>query len=145
MRGKQNGVQAKILHLNSRAFYVPCSSHSLNLIVNDAIGSCFGKVTFFDIVQHLFVFLSSSTQRWNVLRQFVKGLTLKALCETRWASRIGALKPLRHQLREIIQALESFWNIELHVSPVTATKNKSESRAVLQKIDFKFVCCLHLV
>ncbi|XP_065664761.1 zinc finger MYM-type protein 1-like [Hydra vulgaris] len=142
MRGKQNGVQAKILHLNSRAFYVPCSSHSLNLVVNDAVGSCLDAVTFFDIVQHLFVFFSSSTQRWNVLRQFVKGLTLKGLCETRWASRIDALKPLRHQLREIIQALESFWNIELPVSSVTATKNKTESRALLQKIDFKFVCCL---
>ncbi|XP_065651140.1 uncharacterized protein LOC136079335 [Hydra vulgaris] len=33
MRGKQNGVQAKILHLNSRAFYVPCLSYSLNLVV----------------------------------------------------------------------------------------------------------------
>ena len=45
-------------------------------------------------------------------------------------------------MREIIQALESFWNIELPVSSVTATKNKSEPRALLQKIDFKFVCCL---
>ena len=99
MRGKQNGVEAKILHLNSRAFYVPCSSHSLKFVVNDAVGSCLDAVTFFDIVQHLFVFFSSSTQRWNVLRQFVKGLTLKGLCETRWASRIDALKPLRHQLR----------------------------------------------
>ena len=45
-------------------------------------------------------------------------------------------------MKEIIQALESFWNIELPVSSVTATKNKSESRALLQKIDFKFVCCL---
>ncbi|XP_065659022.1 uncharacterized protein LOC136083546 [Hydra vulgaris] len=110
--------------------------------VNDAAGSFLDAVTLFDIVQHLFVFFSSSTQRWNVLREFVEGLTLKGLRETRLANRIDALKSLRHQLREIIQALKSFWNIELPVSSVTATKNKSESRALLQKIDFKFVCCL---
>ena len=45
-------------------------------------------------------------------------------------------------MREIIQALESFWIIELPVSSVTATKSKSESRAQLQKIEFKFFCCL---
>ena len=45
-------------------------------------------------------------------------------------------------MREIIQVLESFWNIELPVSSVKATKNKSEFRTLLQKIDFKFVCCL---
>ena len=55
IRGKQNGVQAKILYLNSRAFYVPCSSHSLNLVVNDAVGSCLDAVTFFDFVQHFYI------------------------------------------------------------------------------------------
>ncbi|XP_047142378.2 zinc finger MYM-type protein 1-like [Hydra vulgaris] len=31
MRGKYNGVQARIRQLNPRAFFVPCSAHSLNL------------------------------------------------------------------------------------------------------------------
>lgn len=36
MKGKNLGVQNRILQINPRAFYVPCSSHSLNLVVNDA-------------------------------------------------------------------------------------------------------------
>ena len=125
MRGKQSGVQAKILHLNSRPFYVPCSSHSLNLIVNDAVGSCLGKVTFFDIVQHLFVFFSFSTQRWNVLPQFVKGIkTIKTSTERDNTS-------FRKLLEYRVTCISS-----------NSNKNKSVSRVLLQKIDFKFVCCL---
>ncbi|XP_065654874.1 uncharacterized protein LOC136081484 [Hydra vulgaris] len=135
IRGKQNGVQAKILHLNSRAFYASCS---LNLVVNDAVGSCLDAVTFFDIVQHLFVFSSSSTQRWNVLRQFVKGLTLEGLCETRWASRIDALKSLRHQLRSEIKIERDNTSFR----KLLEYRTTCIFRALLQKIDFKFVCCL---
>nr|XP_012560061.2 zinc finger MYM-type protein 1-like [Hydra vulgaris] len=36
MKGKENGVQRKILDINPRAFFIPCSAHSLNLVVNDA-------------------------------------------------------------------------------------------------------------
>ncbi|KAK4876332.1 hypothetical protein RN001_012754 [Aquatica leii] len=31
MRGEKSGVQTRIRNINPRAFYVPCSSHSLNL------------------------------------------------------------------------------------------------------------------
>ncbi|CAH0551202.1 unnamed protein product [Brassicogethes aeneus] len=36
MKGKNSGVQRRILDKNPRALFVPCSSHSLNLVVNDA-------------------------------------------------------------------------------------------------------------
>ncbi|GFW99154.1 DUF4371 domain-containing protein [Trichonephila clavipes] len=35
MRGEKSGVQSRIITLNSRSIYVPCSSHSLNLVIND--------------------------------------------------------------------------------------------------------------
>ncbi|XP_052824030.1 zinc finger MYM-type protein 1-like [Octopus bimaculoides] len=35
MKGKDNGVQRRLLNNNSRAYLVPCSTHSLNLLVND--------------------------------------------------------------------------------------------------------------
>lgn len=36
MMGHKQGVQARILQINERALRVPCSSHTLNLVVSDA-------------------------------------------------------------------------------------------------------------
>lgn len=36
-RIKQNGVQKRILDINPRAFYILCNSHSLYLVVNNAV------------------------------------------------------------------------------------------------------------
>jgi len=56
MRGKHNGLQKRILNINPRAFFVPCSAHSLNLVVNDAAHISHETVTFFDLVQEIYVF-----------------------------------------------------------------------------------------
>jgi hypothetical protein len=54
MEGKRSGVQHKILCMNSRAFFIPCNSHSLNLVVNDAAMSSKDAVSYFGVVQKLF-------------------------------------------------------------------------------------------
>ena len=35
MKRKEAGVQARLLEINSKALYVPCANHSLNLVVVD--------------------------------------------------------------------------------------------------------------
>lgn len=145
MRGRHSGVQSRILNLNPRAFFVPCSAHTLNLVVNDSASCCVEGITFFDIIQHLYVFFSSSTQRWALLKKHITGFTLKSLSETRWASRIDALKPLRYHLKEVIAALYDCMNEDgqPNVTTVTAARNKSEATAILQKIEkYKFICSL---
>jgi|UniRef100_A0A2S2Q9X7 hypothetical protein len=47
MRGKHSGVQRRIRNINHRAFFVACSAHSLNLIVNDAVKSSLETIQFF--------------------------------------------------------------------------------------------------
>lgn len=64
---KRNGVQRRILDINPRAFFVPCSAHSLNLVVNDAAKCCLEATAFFDLVQRVYVYFSASTHRWEVL------------------------------------------------------------------------------
>ena len=68
MKGKENGVQRRILDVNPRALFVPCSVHTLNLIVNDAAKCCLEATAFFDLVQRVYVFFSASTRRWEVLK-----------------------------------------------------------------------------
>lgn len=60
MRGKHIGLQKRILDVCPRASYVPCSAHSLNLVVNDAVKVSFESMDFFNLVQELFVYFSSS-------------------------------------------------------------------------------------
>lgn len=56
MRGKHNGLQKKILKINSRAFFVLCSAHSLNLVVNDAATICHETGNVFNLIQEIYVF-----------------------------------------------------------------------------------------
>lgn len=58
MKGVRSGVQARLLNINPRAFFMPaCASHSLNLLLCDAAKSTPRAVTFFGIVGRLcFIF-----------------------------------------------------------------------------------------
>jgi len=60
MKGKNNGVQRKILDINPRAFFVPCNSHSLNLVINAAM-YCLNAISFFNLIQSIYAYFSSST------------------------------------------------------------------------------------
>ncbi|CAG9814624.1 unnamed protein product [Phaedon cochleariae] len=53
MKGKNIGLQKRILDINPRALYVPCAAHTLNLVVNDAASSSGEIYGFFDVVQEV--------------------------------------------------------------------------------------------
>ncbi|KAG8429796.1 hypothetical protein GDO86_019188 [Hymenochirus boettgeri] len=146
MKGKSKGVQAQVRGLNPRAFYVPCNSHSLNLVISDAATSCVEAVGFFGIIQSLYVFFSASTQRWNVLKQHLatthQWFTLKPLSTTRWESRIDAVKAVRNQLGNIDDALTAVME-DPTLTGTTKSKTISDVRGLQKKIcNFKFVCGL---
>ncbi|KAJ8871112.1 hypothetical protein PR048_027416 [Dryococelus australis] len=112
MKGMHSGVQKIILDMNKRAFYMPCSSHSLNPVLNDAAMSSQYAVTLFYIVKKL-MFLPLQ------LGNHVLSLTLKSLSNTRWESRIEALISLRYQIGKVYNAvviniLENFDCITAH-------------------------------
>lgn len=92
MSGKYQGMQALILKLNPYAVFVPCCTHSLNLVGKTAICTCPTAVHFFEFVQQLFVFFTASTARYQILNEKVSTLntknkvyTLKSLSTTRWS------------------------------------------------------------
>ncbi|XP_050125607.1 uncharacterized protein LOC126602781 [Malus sylvestris] len=49
MKGKHQGVQKRLLDINPRAFYMPCGSHCLNLIVCDMINMVSTKLQYEDM------------------------------------------------------------------------------------------------
>ncbi|GJQ65503.1 hypothetical protein Trydic_g7605 [Trypoxylus dichotomus] len=53
MKGSYSGVQARILEINPKAFYIPCESHSLNLLICDAAKCSHKAITFFGIIKEV--------------------------------------------------------------------------------------------
>ncbi|XP_063819320.1 zinc finger MYM-type protein 1-like [Pseudophryne corroboree] len=142
MKGKENGVQRRIMDINPRALFVPCSAHSLNLVVNDAAKCCLEATSFFALVQHVYVYFSASTRRWDVLMCHVPSLTVKPLSETRWESRIDALKPLRFQLGDIYDALSEIYN-DNTLTGASGNTSRIEAQGLAKGIsNFKFVISL---
>ena len=136
MKGKNKGVQARLLVKNPRAFYVPCSAHTLNLTVSDAAKASTDASRFFGNVEKVYNLFAGSTQRWAILRQFVD-LTLKSWSETRWESRIKSIEALRYQAEKVREALLEVRNKA--TDPVVAV----EANSLAEEIgSFRFqICC----
>lgn len=100
MKGKVTGVQARLLKENPRAFFSPGVCHNYNLVLGDVGKICPEALTFFGILQRLYVLFSASSKRWLVLLKCVKELTVKPLCDTRWECRIQSAKAVRLQIGE---------------------------------------------
>ena len=134
MKGKHKGVQKKVLEVNPRAFYTPCGCHSLNLALCDMANSCLKAKYFFGIVQCIYILFSSSTKRWKILQDNVKGLTLKLLSQTHWESQVECVKAIRFQVPEIKVALTHL--VETSDDPKTFRDAKS---LLLDIMDFEFL------
>ncbi|XP_065651179.1 uncharacterized protein LOC136079371 [Hydra vulgaris] len=85
MSGIYSGVQARIKDVISLADFVPCSTYSLNLIGMCAASCCEEANNFFSFIQNLYVYFSSLTYRWSLLKKY-NNSTLKSLSDTRWSA-----------------------------------------------------------
>lgn len=105
MSGKIKGVRSRIQQKYPAALFSPCAAHSLNLVGIHAASSFPEMKTFFESVNRLYVLFSSSPERWSSLLDDVCG-SLHGLSDTRWSSRIEAVRPIAQKLPSILKALE---------------------------------------
>ncbi|XP_075715601.1 zinc finger MYM-type protein 1-like [Rhinoderma darwinii] len=105
MSGRIKGVRARIQERYPTAIFCPCAAHSLNLVGVHAAASCPEMKTFFGSVNRLYILFSSSPERWNTLLEEV-GRSLQGLSDTRWSSRIEAVRPIAQKLPSVLKALE---------------------------------------
>ena len=111
MKGKEAGLQARILKINPKALFVPCANHSLNLVVVGSAKSSTKALLFFGVLTQLYS-LFSSTQCWTILKKHVQ-LSLKYPSATRWESRINCIIPLQYHYSHIVAALKELVNYSL--------------------------------
>ena len=84
----------------------------------------------------IFVFFSSSTTRWEVLKSKVKK-TVKKHCENRWSSYYNAVEVIQENFDEIISCLEHF------EGGLFSSETKSDAYLLLHSLQqFTFVSLL---
>lgn len=134
MVGKHQGVQTRILTENPRAFFVPCTAHSLNLQLGDMALSVPMAMTFFGTIQRFYTIFAGSAERWDILTKHLPKITLKPLSETRWECRLQSVKPIRFCMSNIHNAL-----IELSET-TNDPKIKSEAQSLAEYgMNFEFI------
>lgn len=138
MKGKNQGVQKRLLNINPRAFYTACGAHSLNLTLCDMAKSCGKAKDFFGIIQRIYTIFAKSTKRWQILKDNIEGLTLKSVSSTRWESRIDSVKAIRFQISNIREALLQV--AETDTDDITSSEAKSLATNDLG--DFEFVVAI---
>ena len=93
-------------------------------------------VTFIGIMDKIFVFFSSSTTPWEVLKSKVKK-TVKKHCETKWSLYYNAVEVIQENVDEIISCLEHFEGGRF------SSETKSDAYLLLQSLQqFTFVSLL---
>lgn len=106
MAGKYSGLQARIKEKCKFAIFVPCAVHSLNLVGVHAAACVLEVTSFFQLVQKLYNFFSSSTHRWNILTECLgSNKVIKCLSETRWSACADAVGALHRGYKQILKAL----------------------------------------
>ncbi|KAM1011832.1 hypothetical protein ACFX2C_047128 [Malus domestica] len=63
MKGKNKGVQSRVLEINPRAFCTSCGYHCLHLALCDMVNCCPKAMSFFLVLQRIYTLFSSSTKR----------------------------------------------------------------------------------
>ena len=104
-------MQSRIIRLAPYATFIPCFGHSLNLVGKEAASSGSEAVSFFDLIQALYVFFTASTSRHKKLfdvlqKKDVPVFMPKRLSDTRWSCRFDAVQAVKNGYEEIMNVLQ---------------------------------------
>ncbi|XP_047137597.1 uncharacterized protein LOC105844131 [Hydra vulgaris] len=91
----------------------------------------------------IYSYFSGSPSRWQVFRSYFPDFTVKSLNDTRWESRINALKPLRYNLGKIYNALMQIFEDPRLQTTSVGNSSRNEAKWLANSICiFKFMVTL---
>uniref|UniRef100_A0A667Y0C5 HAT C-terminal dimerisation domain-containing protein n=1 Tax=Myripristis murdjan TaxID=586833 RepID=A0A667Y0C5_9TELE len=112
MSGAVRGVQVRFREKHPEALYIHCYAHELNLILCSTCKAIPEARDFFDLLECLYSFFSTSLIHHQKLQEFQKQLEvgdrqLVQLSQTRWACQIESVNAILQNLPALIQTLGS--------------------------------------
>jgi hypothetical protein len=133
MKGKNSGVQGRILDQNPLAFLMPCGCHDLNPVLRDAAKSSVKPVILFGVLRRLYSLFAPPVNCWNILTDRVKSFILKRLNDTRWEAKTASVKAVRYRIVDAHYALSTLTEREERYDPEIAHEavNLSQRRKIL--------------
>ena len=115
MRGRYSGLAARVQEVESRAIYIHCHAHQLNLALQSACCAVRDIRNVLGTVSSLYNFLEGSAKRHAKLAEIQHAsstgssnhpaVTLKRLCETRWSSRYRSVHAVFSNYSAILETL----------------------------------------
>lgn len=122
-----------------------CCSHNLNLVISDAAKSHQKIINFFDTVQAIFNFFSSSGPRWALLAfnsdisNKIRAKVFKKVCPTRWEARYDAVFALKTRFVDVLKVLTQI--------VLTSSKTNEKNLAMglkkqIENREFVLILCL---
>ena len=129
MSGEFNGAQKNLSELVGREIpYIPCQAHRCNTVIEHSCNASVIVREMFEILQALYVFFTSSTKRFQPLKDQINKvencLMLRNLSKTRWSARA-----------ESIQAVWTSFEVILDV--LHTVSNKADIKAKTQALSLK--------
>ena len=115
MSGVRNGVQALIKWEASRALYVHCLAHSLNLCVQEVTKKCVNVRNVMDFIYELVQLIKFSPKRLHVFETLKRNVVvnggdstprLRTLCPTRWTVRHTSINSILLNYNTFLETLE---------------------------------------
>ena len=115
MSGIRNGVQALVKQEESKALYVHCLAHNLNLCLQDASRKCKILRNTMDFIYDLIQLIKFSPKRLTIFENFRKEVTfnngeitssLRVLCPMRWTVRHASISSILKDYKILQSTLE---------------------------------------
>ena len=115
MSGEFNGAQKNLLELVGRDIpYIPCQAHRCNTVIKHSCNASVIVTEMFEILQALYVFFTSSTKRFQPLKdEIVKVencLMLRNQSKTRWSARAESIQAVWTSFEVILDVLHTITN-----------------------------------
>lgn len=133
MAGKYSGLQQRILEINRLAIFLPCASHSMNLVGSNAVASNKIAASFFSFLEKLYTFFVYSTARWDLLTKTFgpKKVVLKRATGTRWSAKHDSVSALSSSVVEVRDILLKLINDD---ESQTTPEHKAVAKGLLAEL-----------
>ncbi len=142
MSGRYSGVQQRIKEIVPHAIYIHCYSHTLNLVLVDAVKSVKLAVEFFVLLESLYVFFSTAKANSVFMNHQQKiyadkqAMRLQRLSDTHWACRFSSVNVVCFRFDCLLLSLEE-------ISHGSDPSKAIEARGLYQQIkSFSFLITL---